>query len=55
VPFKVEVDSKQVVRRELREQLAVCRALLGRLEQAAGWCARNDVNLDEAMAWVDAP
>lgn len=54
VPISVEVDTKAVVVQSLREQLRGLHQFYPEAwSGAAGWCARNDVNLDEAMTWVD--
>ena len=54
VPIPVAVDTKVVVVQSLREQLRGLHQFYPEAwSDAAGWCARNDVNLDEAMAWVD--
>ena len=54
VPIPLEVDTKQVVVLSLRDQMrGLPRFAPEGWNQAAGWCVRNDVNLDEAQAWVD--
>jgi len=54
VPIPVQVDTKQVVVLSLREQLRGLQQFFPESwSAAAGWCVRNDVNLDEAMTWVD--
>jgi hypothetical protein len=54
VPIPVAVDTKAVVVQSLREQLRGLHQFFPEAwSGAAGWCARNDVNLDEAMTWVD--
>ncbi len=54
VPIRLEVDTKQVVVHSLRDQLrGIQRFFPEGWIVAAGWCLRNDVNLDEALAWVD--
>jgi tetratricopeptide (TPR) repeat protein len=54
VAFPVAVDTPAVVAASLRTQL---RGLPGftwqGFAQAASWCARHDVNLDEAQAWAE--
>jgi hypothetical protein len=54
VPIRIEVDTPAVVTASLRTEL---RGLAGftwqGFAQAANWCARNGVNLDEAQAWAD--
>ena len=54
VPIPLEVDTKQVVVLSLRDQMrGLPRFAPEGWNGAAGWCVRNDVNLDEAQAWVD--
>ena len=54
VPIPLEVDTKQVVVTSLREQLrGLPRFFAEGWSGAAGWCVRNDVNLDEAQIWID--
>ena len=54
VPIPVAVDTKAVVVQSLREQLRGLHQFFPEpWSGAAGWCVRNDVNLDEAMTWVD--
>ena len=54
VPIKLEVDTKQVVVRSLRDQLRGMQQFFPEgWAVAAGWCLRNDVNLDEALVWAD--
>ena len=52
VPIPIEVNTPEVVAASLRTEL---RGLPGfswqSFAQAASWCARNDVNLDEAQTW----
>jgi predicted negative regulator of RcsB-dependent stress response len=54
VPIAVEIETPAVVAASLRTQL---RGLPGffwqSYAQAASWCARNGVNLQEARAWAD--
>ena len=54
IPIPLEVDTKAAVVLSLREQL---RGLLQFFPEgwsgAAGWCLRNDVNLEEAGTWAD--
>ena len=50
VPFTVEVDYKKVVVDSLRQQLrGLGRFFWQPWNQAAAWCAANDVNLEEAV------
>lgn len=54
VYFNVEVDMQEVVLDSLREQLrGVSRFFWQGWQQAAGWCVRNNTNLDEALEWID--
>ncbi len=54
VPIPIIVDTKQVVVASLRDQLRGLHQFFPEpWSGAAGWCVRNDVNLDEAMTWVD--
>ena len=54
VPIPLVVDTKQVVVLSLRDQLrGLPRFFPEGWNQAAGWCVRNDVNLDEAAAWAE--
>lgn len=54
VPIPVAVDTKAVVVQSLREQLRGLHQFFPEAwSSAAGWCVRQDVNLDEAMTWVD--
>jgi tetratricopeptide (TPR) repeat protein len=54
VPIPIEVDTRKVVVASLRNQLrGLHRFFPEPWSGAAGWCLRNDVNLDEAMTWVD--
>ena len=53
VPFTVDVDHKQVVADSLRQQLrGLGRFFWQPWNQAAAWCAGNDVNLAEAAEWA---
>jgi hypothetical protein len=54
VPFEIGVDTPQVVAASLREQLHGLPGFAWQSNaQAATWCARHDVALDEAVAWAD--
>ncbi len=54
VPIPVEVDTKQVVVANLRDQLrGLPRFFAESWSAAAGWCLRNNTNLEEASTWVD--
>ena len=53
VPFTVDVDNKKVVADSLRQQLrGLGRFFWQPWNQAAAWCAGNDVNLAEAAEWA---
>jgi tetratricopeptide (TPR) repeat protein len=53
VPFTMEVDYKKVVADSLRQQLrGLGRFFWQPWNQAAAWCAGNDVNLAEAAEWA---
>lgn len=54
VPIFIEVDTRQAVVASLRNQVRGLGQFFPETwSGAAGWCVRNDVNLDEAMTWVD--
>jgi hypothetical protein len=54
VPIPLEVDTKAAVVASLRDQLKGLHQFFPEpWSGAAGWCLRNDVNLDEAQAWAD--
>jgi tetratricopeptide (TPR) repeat protein len=54
VTIPIEVDTPAVVVASLRSELrGGARFSWQGWNQAAGWCARNGVNLDEAMQWAD--
>src|SRR5262249_37318094 len=54
VPFQVTVDTPQVVVESLRKELrGLGRFFWQGWNQAATYCVRNNVNLDEAMTWAD--
>jgi hypothetical protein len=54
IPFKVEVDLINTTLASIRSQLS---GALGfdppSLEAAAAWCLRNNVNYEEALAWIN--
>jgi tetratricopeptide (TPR) repeat protein len=53
VPFSVDVDYKKVVADSLRQQLRGLGQFFWQpWNQAAAWCAGNDVNLAEASEWA---
>ena len=54
VAVPIAIDTKQVTLASIREQLrGLPRFSWQGWNQAAAWCARNDVSTDEAMAWAD--
>jgi FimV-like protein len=54
VPFQVGVDVKKTVLADVQRQMRSHPAFTwDGLESAAGWCADNDVNLEQALNWVD--
>jgi hypothetical protein len=54
VPIPIEVDTKAVVVASLRDQVRGLGQFFPETwSAAAGWCARNDTNLDEALVWAD--
>jgi len=54
VPIPIEVDTKQVVVASLRDQVRGLHQFFPESwSGAAGWCLRNDINLDEAQVWID--
>jgi tetratricopeptide (TPR) repeat protein len=54
VPLRLVVDTKREVVASLRDQLrGLPRFFPEGWSAAAAWCLRNDVNLDEALAWAD--
>lgn len=54
IPFTVTVDLKKTAVESLRKQLS---GEMGfdppSLETAAGWCLQNNVNLEEALQWIN--
>lgn len=54
IPIRIEVDTNQAVILSLRDQLRGLAQFFPECwSGAAGWCVRNDVNLEEAQKWVD--
>ena len=54
IPISIEVDTPAVVAASLRTQLKGLQGFSWQsFAQAASWCARHDVNLEEAQAWAD--
>lgn len=54
IPFKVEVDLKKTTLESIQRQLAGAMGFdPPSLQAAAQWCLVNDVNLDEALVWIN--
>jgi tetratricopeptide (TPR) repeat protein len=54
IPFKISFDIDQVVLENARQELKGTAGFGWQgYMQIAGYCADNDVNLEEAMAWID--
>ena len=54
VPFKIEVDVPETVVQNMRKELTGLNGFFWQgYNQAAAYCIRNNVYLDEAAAWVD--
>jgi len=54
VPVRIEVDTPAVVVENIHKELrGLPRFSWQGWNQAANYCARNDVNLDEALQWAD--
>jgi hypothetical protein len=54
VPIAIDVDTPAVVATSLKTQLHGLPGFTWQsLAQAAAWCARHDVALDDAQAWAD--
>ena len=54
VPFRVEVDSNQVVAASLRNQLRGMHQFYAEAwSGAAAWCVQHGANLEEALVWID--
>jgi tetratricopeptide (TPR) repeat protein len=54
VAVPITVDTKQVTLESIREQMrGLPRFSWQGWNQAAAWCARNNINTDEALAWAD--
>ena len=52
VPIRIDVDTKDVVLASIRSELrGLPRFFWQGWNQAAAWCLRNDVNVDEALEW----
>ena len=54
VPFKVEVDVHNVFLNSIRKELTGLAGFYWQpFTQAAAYCLRNDVSLDEGIKWID--
>ena len=54
VAIPIAIDMKQVTLESIRDQLrGLPRFSWQGWNQAAAWCARNDITTDEALAWAD--
>lgn len=54
IAFTVEVDLQGTVLASLRREMRTNKGFnMEALRDAAAWCLRNNVNLDEATAWAD--
>ena len=54
VAIPIAVDTKQVTLESIREQMrGLPRFSWQGWNQAAAWCARNNINTDEALSWAD--
>nr|WP_321236166.1 DUF2911 domain-containing protein [uncultured Psychroserpens sp.] len=54
IPFKIAFDTNQVIVENLRSELKGVAGFGWRGHmQAANFCLQNDINLDEAMTWID--
>jgi tetratricopeptide (TPR) repeat protein len=54
-PIKVEVDLKNTVLENIREQMSGAIGFdPASLEAAAQWCANNDINYEEALNWINS-
>jgi tetratricopeptide (TPR) repeat protein len=54
VPFPIEVDTKAVTFASLKNELYGLQQFFWQSwNNAAGWCVRNDYQLDQALAWAD--
>jgi hypothetical protein len=52
IPFRIDVDTNEVILASLRGELrGLPRFFWQGWNQAAAWCLRHDVNLDEALEW----
>ena len=54
IPFTVEIDLNQTIIASLRKELRSTPGFGWQgLNQAANWCAQNNVNQEEALKWID--
>lgn len=54
VAIPIAIDTKQVTLESIREQMrGLPRFSWQGWNQAAAWCARNNINTDEALSWAD--
>jgi tetratricopeptide (TPR) repeat protein len=54
-PIKIEIDLKNTVLENIREQMSGAIGFdPGSLEAAAGWCVANDTNYNEALNWINS-
>jgi len=54
VPFTIDVDTKAVTFASLKNELYGLQQFFWQSwNNAAGWCVRNDYQLDQALAWAD--
>ncbi|AXT20424.1 DUF2911 domain-containing protein [Flavobacteriaceae bacterium AU392] len=54
IPFKIEFDTKKIVVDNARAELKGVAGFGWRgYMQAARYCVQNNINLDEAMVWID--
>jgi tetratricopeptide (TPR) repeat protein len=54
VAIPIAIDTKQVTLESIRDQLrGLPRFSWQGWNQAAAWCARNDITTEEALAWAD--
>ena len=55
IPFTVEVDLVSTTLAYIRSQMSGAAGFdPPSLESAAGWCLQNNVNLDEALVWINS-
>jgi len=55
IPFKVEVNYKQTQIETFRKELQTDKGFTwSTWDQAARWCAQNEINLEQALQWTDS-